>query len=316
MEWTPVGNSGNAADQVFPGPTNPDNLAFGTVNYNYRIGTYDVTVDQYVEFLNEKDANGDNKLGLYNTSMSDAEFGGITFTLGNPSGAKYSAMAGREKHPANYTTWYDAIRFANWLNNGQGDGDTEDGAYTLLGGTPTPSNGDSISRNSGAKVFLPSEDEWYKAAYYDPAAKSYFQYPTGNNTIPIASNPTALPNHVNFVTGGSFNVTDVGAYTGTTSPYGAFDMAGNVWQWNETLFSFPNGARGARGYRGGAFYNPVSLALSSARGNFDPFAGNEGIGFRVAAVHDVPEPITAALGVVACGAMLKWRRRCASPSRR
>ena len=29
------------------------------------------------------------------------------------------------------------------------------------------------------------------------------------------------------------NLTDVGAYTGTTSPYGEFDMGGNVYQWNE-----------------------------------------------------------------------------------
>ncbi len=73
--------------------------------------------------------------------------------------------------PVNYVSWYDSIRFANWLNNGQGTGDTETGAYTLLGGTPTPSNGVSITRNAGATWFLPSEDEWYKAAYHQPAAQ-------------------------------------------------------------------------------------------------------------------------------------------------
>ena len=39
--------------------------------------------------------------------------------------------------PVNYVDFYDALRFANWMNNGQGNGDTETGAYTLLGGTPT-----------------------------------------------------------------------------------------------------------------------------------------------------------------------------------
>ena len=53
-------------------------------------------------------------------------------------------MSGTGNHPINYETWYDAIRFANWLDNGQVAGMTETGAYTLLGGTPTPSNGNSI----------------------------------------------------------------------------------------------------------------------------------------------------------------------------
>ena len=43
-------------------------------------------------------------------------------------------------HPVNFETWYDTIRFANWLNNGQDSGDTETGAYTLgtlgAGGIP------------------------------------------------------------------------------------------------------------------------------------------------------------------------------------
>ncbi len=95
-------------------------------------------------------------------------------------------ISGDGNHPVNYVTWYDAIRFANWLNNGQVPGSTETGAYTLLGGTPTPSNGNSITRNAGATVFLPSENEWYKAAYYNPATSSYFQYPTSSNTVPTA----------------------------------------------------------------------------------------------------------------------------------
>ena len=68
----------------------------------------------------------------------------------------------------NQVSWFSAVRFANWVNNGQGGADTETGAYTLLGGTPILSNDRFISRQPDAKVFLPTEDEWYKAAYYDP----------------------------------------------------------------------------------------------------------------------------------------------------
>jgi formylglycine-generating enzyme len=259
-----------------------------------------VTNSQYAEFLNTKDPSGTNTLGLWNSNMADAIYGGISFNGGNGAGSKYVLTAGRQDHPVNSVSWYDTIRFANWLNNGQGNGSTETGAYTLLGGTPTPSNELSITRNPGATVFLPSENEWYKAAYYDPATSSYFKYPTSSNTAPTASAPTALANHANYedVVG---NLTDVGAYTGTTSPIGAFDMGGNVFQWNEALIlgSF-------RGLRGGAFTNvPSTDLLSSFRRSINPPDGSFSFGFRVASV---PEPSTGVLVVLACG-LMRWKRK-------
>ena len=237
MNWSPVGNAGNANDGT---------TGYGAVSYNYNIGAYDVTNSQYVEFLNAKDPNGTSPLQLYSSNMSSAPFGGINYTSGAANGSKYSVISGDGNHPVNYVTWYDSIRFANWLNNGQGNSDTESGAYTLLGGTPTPSNGNySLTRNAGATIFLPSENEWYKAAYNIPATNSYYQYPTSSNTTPISSSPTTLPSHANFFPGGPGNLTDVGAYSGTMSPYGAFDMGGNVFQWNEALISGFDGACGA-----------------------------------------------------------------------
>ena len=138
--------------------------------YNYNIGTYDVTNSQYVEFLNSNVPDGEtaDPLALYNSNMSNATYGGITYNSGAASGSKYSVISGKGDNPVNYVTFYDTLRFANWLDNGQVPGSTETGAYTLLGGTPTPSNANSITRNAGATVFLPSENEWYKAAYYNP----------------------------------------------------------------------------------------------------------------------------------------------------
>lgn len=298
IAWTPVGNPGNAADST----------GYGAVGYDYNIGTYDVTNSQYVEFLNAKDPSGSSPLQLYNSFMSDATFGGINYNSGAADGSKYSVISGRGNNPVNYVTWYDAVRFANWLNNGQGSGDTESGAYTLLDGTPTPSNGNSIARNAGATVFLPSENEWYKAAYYNPATSSYYQYPTASNTAPTASGPTSAPNSANLRPGGPDNLTDVGAYSGTTSPYGAYDMAGNVIQWNEAFYyDYYRGARGS------SFDRDSSYSISLNLGLGVPSGENSRVGFRVATI---PEPATvtlATLGVLALVALRSRRRLNCAP---
>jgi formylglycine-generating enzyme len=314
IAWSRVGNPDNAAD---PTIMNDGTSGYGSVGYSYRIATYDVTNSQYADFLNAKDPTGANILGLWNSNLADASFGGISLNLGNLPGSRYTLISGAQNHPVNFVTWYDTIRFANWINNGQGNGDTESGAYTLLHDgsptpTPTPSNGLSITRNAGATVFLPSENEWYKAAFYDPRTTAqggppsdshYWLYPTSSNTVPTASGPTALPNHANFSPGGPGNLTDVGAYTGTTSPYGAFDMGGNVWQWNEasTSGSF-------RGVRGSSYFgNLLGMQdLTRALGGIPTVETSE-FGFRVAST--IPEPSTAVLAVIACGTLWWWRKR-------
>ena len=287
MDWSPVGNPGNAPDPA-------TGSSFGAVPYTYKIGTNDVTNDQYAEFLNAKDPTGADPLGLWYPLME------IGYSVGNANGNKYSAISGDGSHPVNFVSWYGAARFANWLNNGQGNGDTETGAYTLLGGTPTPSNGLSIVRNAGATVFLPSQNEWYKAAFYNPATSSYYLYATSSNTPPTATTPTATPNSANY-NGAVGHLTDVGAYTGTTSPYGAYDMAGNVYQWNEALIQ--NLVRGLSGSFAGS---TLTGLLSSTRGENDPRGVNGPVGFRVASIPEPSTIVLAALGVVALMAY-RWR---------
>ena len=292
MAWSYVGNPNNAADPL---------TGHGAVDHSYNIGTYDVTNSQYVTFLNSNDPTGANTLGLYNSGMSNADLvGGIDYNSGAGNGSKYSVISGDDNHPVTYVTWYDAVRFANWLNNGQVPGSTETGAYTILGGTPMPSNGLSITRNAGATVFLASENEWYKAAYYNPATSSYFLYPTSSNTAPKAVPPIATPNsaNYNFAAGG---VTDVGAYTGTTSPYGAFDMGGNELQWTESLIG-----GSSRVARSGAFNAPSDGLKSLAQVPGNPAFGLFTYGFRVASI---PEPSTIVLAAFGGLALLAYRRR-------
>jgi formylglycine-generating enzyme len=315
----PVGNPGNPSDST----------SFGSVGYNYRIGKYEVTNAQYVEFLNGVDPIGANTLALYNASMTSDDRGGINFNGGAAIGSKYEIKPGRDHNPVVYVSWYDAIRFANWLHNGQGGGDTENGAYALLGGTPTPSNGNSITRSPGAKWWLPSENEWYKAAYHknDGVTGNYWGYPTSTDVVPYSDQPpgsdTPDPsNTANFfrndnvansyndgyaVTGSPSLVssqnylTDVGAFSSTLSPYGTFDQGGNAWEWNEVTFTGPS----FRGLRGGS-WGAGAINLSALdRVVFYAADASSLIGFRVASVPEPSSIYLVALGMVA----VQWWRR-------
>ena len=304
LDLTPIGNPGNACD---PQDNNGEAPAgcFGSVPYNYRIGTYEVTRGQYVEFLNAKAAS--DPLGLYNSQMgsnSGIARSGVSGTF------SYSVVGGQVDKPITAVTFYDALRFANWMNNGQGSSDTETGSYTLLGGTTTPSNGATVTRNPGANIVLSSQDEWYKAAYYAPSTSSYFDYPTGSDTQPTCATPTATANRASCNNMGG--VVNKGSYPGSASPYGTFDQGGNAYEWNEALLTstpcFPPGTV-CRGLMGGSSYTPPIYLASFAR-DFkdanDPFP-DYSIGFRLVLI---PEPSTGLL-VIAGLLGLAVRRRAA-----
>jgi formylglycine-generating enzyme required for sulfatase activity len=271
IDYVSVGNPGNAADTT----------GYGAVGYAYQIGKYEVTNSQYGAFLNAKGASDSG--AIYNSNMAGT---GITQS-GSSGSFSYSVTSGFENKPVVYVSWFDAARFANWMMNGQGSNDMETGAYTLNGATSG-----IITANIGAQVYLPTEDEWYKAAYYSAANTSYSLYPNGQNTI-----TTADANYGNVV--GS--TTGVGSYSGDGSSYGTFDQGGNVWEWNDAVIS-----GSSRGLRGGSFSNAVTSLRSSGRNGNDPTSENTNIGFRVASV---PEPTSLLLTMLAGGVMLARRKR-------
>jgi formylglycine-generating enzyme len=312
IDTVPIGKPGNANDPA------SGNL-YGGVAYNYAIGKYDVTVGQYTVFLNAVAAT--DTFGLYNSAMAtDLNIAGISQSC--VAGSCSYGVIGSANHPITYISWGDAARFANWLQNGQpvgpeGAGTTEAGAYTLNGATTEPAL-NAISRNAGAKWFIPSESEWYKAAYYDPVAGHYWRWATGTNTVPTAAPPGNIPNTANYydsVTGYAVTqtniydpnqnyLTDVGAYTASASPYGTFDQSGDVFQWNESLLRGSQVGSMSRGLRGGAW--ALDASYLRVQGSFDPTKGDEIIGFRVATV---PEPTAAMLAVLGCG-LFQAARAC------
>lgn len=183
---------------------------------------YEVTISQYATFLNAVAAT--NPYNLYNASMAtDLNVAGISRS--GSSGSFSYPVIGNGNRPISYVSWFDAARFANWVNNGATNGaSTETGAYTLNG----VSSG-IITKNAGETWWIPSENEWYKAAYYKGGGTNagYLDYPTQSdvapgNTIGGASNQANYPYAGNYAVTQSTNysstqnyLTDTGAFSGS-----------------------------------------------------------------------------------------------------
>jgi formylglycine-generating enzyme required for sulfatase activity len=297
------------------------------VAYSYQIGKYDVTIGQYTTFLNAVAAT--DTYSLYNSNMgTDGNIVGISRT--GSSGSYSYNVIGSPSRPITYVSWFDAARFANWMTNGQGNGGTEAGAYSLNNAT----GGSAVARSPGAAFYIPTENEWYKAAYYDPTlngnAGGYYAFATQSNTAPGNHIGTAA-NQGNYNTyhgpgsGDGYSVTqspgysssqnyltDVGAFSGSGSFYGTFDQFGNVNQWNDQ-----DGTAGSfRGLRGGYWGQSKSEDMSSSF-TFYLSPSDEGgdIGFRLASPVSssaVPEIDPAGIGSIlalASGALCLLERR-------
>jgi formylglycine-generating enzyme required for sulfatase activity len=276
-----VGNPGNAPDPA---------TGYGAVSQPFRMGRNETNVSQYAVFLNA--VAKDDTYGLYHPSMStDSATAGIV-RIGAPGAYVYAAIPGTENRPIAWVSWFDAARFANWLHNRQPTGNqdaatTEDGAYTLNGIT----SGVGVARNPAARFWIPSEDEWYKAAYYDPAKDAtggYWRYPAQSDTL--AGNTIGVAKSANYFDGdyvGSGTasyptgnaLTDGGAYgTGSLSRYGTADQAGNLWEWNDAVIA------AERGTRGGCFDadGPEENLSALHRGSAVPSLEDNRHGFRCA----------------------------------
>jgi autotransporter-associated beta strand protein len=276
IDWVTVGDPGNAADTT----------GFGSVGYTYRISTYEVTNQQYASFLNAVAAT--DTYSLFNPSMANFEKGGIVRSF-DSGRANYTVKSDMGNKPVNYVSWLDAARFANWMHNGQGSGSTETGAYTLVGGQ---TSGIAPTKNPGALVYIPTENEWYKAAYYKGGSSSagYWDYATQSDTVPTAVSADSTGNGLAGSTGNyanygrtadwngqDGNVTTVGT-NGGPSAYGAFDMSGNVTEWND-LAETPGSWRGFRGGDWDTSSFPLSASgYNMFRTDYDP----SWMGFRLA----------------------------------
>ena len=289
-DLVPVGDPGNAADVG----------GFGSVAYEYQIGKYEVTIGQYTEFLNAV-AKTDTH-SLYNVGMATyLNFAGIS-RAGNDGSYIYSVInngGDSSNRPIYGVSWFNAARFANWMANGQPTGaqsirTTENGAYNVNGAT----SGNAMAKNAinpntfaAPTFYIPTENEWYKAAYYSPehggiGSPGYFLYATQSDAVPGnviggAANQANYYNGVLSVTQSANQelsqnyLTDVGAFSGSGSFYGTFDQSGNVEEWNDRTV----GGDSERGFRGGAYWDGTGSMSRKTMGVAHP---DSTCGFRLA----------------------------------
>jgi len=316
IDMVTVGNPMNAHD------TN----GYGAVAEPYMIGKHLVTIGQYTDFLNA--AAKSDPFSLYNTNMaSDFNIAGISrsgtsgaysYSTIAPYGSTPPGASSSGNRPITYVTWFSAARFANWMQNGQGSGSTETGAYTLGGAT----SGDAVAKNLGATFYIPTENEWYKAAFFSPdkggaGSPGYYAYATQSdttpgNTIGSGTNQANYMNIVYSVTGSTSEtnsqnyLTDVGAFSGSASYYGTFDQSGNSYEWND-LDGLPSSSRGLRG----GFWNNIDAVNLSSSYRLTGGPSDYFVGFRLAS--PVPEPTTLGMAsggaLCACGWWVLKRRR-------
>ena len=264
IDFVPINYAGNPADtKVMDDGT----TGYGSVKYDYFISKHEITNRQWNTFV--------ASAGAPTGSLSDAY----------NEGAYYTGL----DQPTNNVSWYEVAQFCNYLTSG----DKSKGVYQFSGNNTNPGDFLDINRDSaisdyGTVYVIPTEDEWYKAAYYKPDGSGYSLYANGQSSIPAADNGW------NYYLGSFLEPWGVG--TGTEEQNHTFDMMGNISEWNETLIG------SKRGERGGSFGGDDGLA-SFYRNEINPTYENVSIGFRIASV---PEPTSLLL--VGLGGLLLRKR--------
>lgn len=270
-EYVCITDAGNLGDIV--------NQYKGAVPYEYLIARTELSNTEYCRFLNAVAVQGD-PFHLYHENMGKGVCGGI-LRVKTMNGFRYVCKEGWAHRPVVYISYYDLARYANWMHYGCPDtgsstwgtteGDSQNGAYDTSDFESVRSGKKEVYRsfgyrNRGARFWIPSEDEWYKAAYYDPTIlgnRKYHDYPTRSSDEPSHDYANYMVNNTLCV-GEPFFVAPVDSFSLSASYYGTLQQGGNVWEWIE---DWQYGVVGCRGLRGGS-WSYTAFGLNAC--NTDP----------------------------------------------
>ncbi len=309
IEFVTVGAVGNAA-WAGNGQTQDQAIGRGSVGYEYRIGRFEVTTLQWVEFFNAAIGRADSLPHIVAPQTWAAT---VDPTYQGP-GTRYRVGAGGEMYPVGDIGWRMAAMYCNWLHNGKSN-DREafmSGAYDVstfgsVGGVIT----DQEARSPGARYFIPTWDEWLKAAHYDPNKQNsdgstggWWTQANGTDSMLVYATPANGGQANAWFNNGAFNI-PLGAYANTQSPWGLFDVAGATSEWTESL-SITSGGTRYRIHDGSYWTGLPAIDELRTRSASLPMTLTYDYGFRIAAA--VPAPgVGAVLGL--CLAHLARRRR-------
>lgn len=262
----------------------PINQYKGSVLYEYYIARTELSNAEYCAFLNAVATIAD-PYNLFNKNMEIGVCGGIV-CVKDSLGVHYVPKPGWENKPIVYISFYDLARYANWMHYGcpnkgvsemgTTEGSDSQGAYDtrdfeiVRNGMKVPYKNFGF-RNVGAKFWIPNEDEWFKAAYYDPTligTRKYYNYPTRSNDAPSQDKANYVVDD-KLAIGDPWFVADVDSYGSAASYYGTIQQGGNVWEWIE---SWQYGQIGNRGLRGGS-WSYTAFGLNAC--NTDPGGIND-----------------------------------------
>jgi hypothetical protein len=323
IEFVTVGAPNNAAYNR----DDPQGLITGrgSVPYEYRMGKYEVTTAQWLEFYNTFKARAD---GVPDSVLPPPLIWGAQVDPNYTGpGTRYRLIPGNPDSGMRFTagiTWRVGAMFCNWLCNDKSSALTaiQMGAYDT-NTFQEPTLGvftDQVHHNPGARYFIPSLDEWAKASFFDPILNGgqggWWLNQYGRDRQPIAAPPPSMGGNGETNTGfrlaGDVQLTiPLGAYldVGSISPWGLLDGAGATSEWlEERVIDQDNG----RTFRllAGSSSAAGQTDWAYAYGSDTPVVRIPWAGMRVAA--SIPSPGSV---IIACG-FLCWsvaRRRKRRP---
>jgi len=194
-----------------------DCMEIGAVGYRYEIGELEVTVRQWVKFLNTIDPRGRNRFGLFSQFQRPNAwpgYGQIRKARRAASGRHYRvASEDWADKPFGFADFPGAARFVNSLHNGR----VIQKNISQVGGLEMTTYRVSLSRATGRGMYdlsnratgrtrkrgfvVPSQNEWVKAAYYDAEAGEYWKYPTNPGVFGDGSATAPTPSSLDFESG-------------------------------------------------------------------------------------------------------------------